>query len=70
MIYLNEPGSGGATAFRLLELAGRAEVRADPHLEQHGARRQPQPWTLHEGMPVAKPEKYIVTKWYRERHFV
>jgi prolyl 4-hydroxylase len=30
----------------------------------------PNPWTLHEGMPVDRGTKYIVTKWYRERQFV
>jgi hypothetical protein len=29
----------------------------------------PNPWTLHEGMPVDAGAKYIVTKWYRERQF-
>ena len=27
----------------------------------------PNPWTIHEGMPVESGSKYIVTKWYRER---
>ena len=30
----------------------------------------PNPWTQHEGQPVGEGVKYIVTKWYRERHFV
>jgi prolyl 4-hydroxylase len=29
----------------------------------------PNPWTIHEGLPVERGSKYIVTKWYRERQF-
>jgi prolyl 4-hydroxylase len=70
MIYLNEPSAGGATRFRLLELAimpriGRILVWNNMALDG-----SPNPWTSHEGMPVESGTKYIVTKWYRERTFV
>jgi prolyl 4-hydroxylase len=70
MIYLNEPGRGGATAFKLLGMTveprpGRILVWNNMALDG-----SPNPWTLHEGCPVEEGTKYIVTKWYRERNFV
>jgi len=70
MIYLNEPEAGGATRFKLLDVAigprlGRILIWNNMALDG-----SPNPWTLHEGMPVEAGTKYIVTKWYRERQFV
>ena len=70
MIYLNEPEAGGATRFKLLDFAiaprlGRILIWNNMALDG-----SPNPWTLHEGMPVEAGTKYIVTKWYRERQFV
>ena len=70
MVYLNEPDAGGATRFKLLDVAveprlGRILVWNNMALDG-----SPNPWTLHEGMPVDRGTKYIVTKWYRERNFV
>ena len=70
MIYLNEPKAGGATRFKLLDVAiaprmGRILIWNNMALDG-----SPNPWTLHEGLPVDQGSKYIVTKWYRERQFV
>lgn len=70
MVYLNEPGGGGATTFKLLGLAieprlGRILIWNNMALDG-----SPNPWTQHEGQPVSDGVKYIGTKWYRERHFV
>ena len=70
MIYLNEPESGGATAFKFLEQhvepkTGRLLIWNN--MAEDGS---PNPWTLHEGTPVEAGVKYIVTKWFRERPFV
>ena len=70
MIYLNRPDAGGATGFKYLDLAiepipGRMMIWNNMALDG-----SPNPWTLHEGMPVERGSKYIVTKWYRERPFV
>jgi prolyl 4-hydroxylase len=59
-----------ATAFKLLGLAieprlGRILIWNNMALDG-----SPNPWTQHEGQPVNEGTKYIVTKWYRERHFV
>ena len=67
MIFLNEPEAGGQTAFP------QANVRVTPrtgnllawnNLDEYG---QPNPYSLHTGMPVGGGVKYIITKWYRER---
>ena len=70
MIYLNQPEAGGATRFKLLDFAvepkpGRILIWNNMALDG-----SPNPWTLHEGMPVESGTKYIVTKWFRERQFV
>jgi len=70
MIYLNEPDAGGATRFKLLDIAippRRGRILIWNNMSLDGS---PNPWTLHEGMPVEQGSKYIVTKWYRERQFV
>jgi prolyl 4-hydroxylase len=70
MIYLNQPEAGGATRFKLLDLdieprLGRILIWNNMALDG-----SPNPWTLHEGAPVERGTKYIVTKWFRERQFV
>ena len=67
MIFLNEPEAGGQTAFP------KANVKVTPrtgnllawnNLDTYG---EPNPFSLHQGMPVEAGVKYVVTKWYRER---
>jgi len=67
MIYLNEPESGGATRFKLIDKLFQPEtgkllcwnnLRADGSIN---------PATLHHGMKVRKGTKYVITKWFRER---
>ena len=66
MIYLNNVEEGGATWFP------QAGIRVAPkrglllawnNMNPDGS---PNLMTLHEGMPVVKGTKYIVTKWFRE----
>lgn len=67
VIYLSEPEKGGGTVF------------PDIHLEVapkrgHGVffsyeRAHPSTRTLHGGAPVISGEKWIATKWLRERRF-
>jgi len=67
VMYLAEPGKGGGTTF------------PDVHLEVfpkrgHGVffsydRPHPMTRTLHGGAPVIAGEKWIATKWLRERRF-
>jgi prolyl 4-hydroxylase len=67
MVYLNEGMRGGGTQFsRINEIfypqTGRAI--AWNNLLPDG---QPNPNTLHSGLPVEEGHKIIITKWFRER---
>lgn len=67
MIYLNEPGAGGATRFRRLDkivTPERGKLVVWANMDRAG---KPNDWTLHCGMKVRKGAKYVITKWYRER---
>ena len=70
MIYLNEPEAGGATRFKLLDYQIEPKLGRILIWNNMALDGSPNPWTLHEGMPVERGSKYIVTKWYRERQFV
>jgi len=66
MIYLNDVEEGGATWFP------QAGIRVAPKRglaliwNNMAADGSPNQLTVHEGMPVVKGVKYIVTKWFRE----
>ena len=68
IVYLNTPELGGATSFpdAGIEVAakqGRALVFTYPTPD-------PSTKSLHGGMPVLKGEKWVITKWFRERNFI
>lgn len=67
MVYLNTVEAGGETDFPYLDIAirpGAGTLIAWNNADAHG---EPNPLTEHAGNPVAKGEKYIVTRWYRCR---
>jgi prolyl 4-hydroxylase len=68
VMYLNTPEAGGATSFPDVAL----EVAA---IKGHAVffsydRAHPVTRSLHGGSPVVKGEKWVATKWVREREFV
>ncbi|MBP0630200.1 2OG-Fe(II) oxygenase [Cupriavidus sp. AcVe19-1a] len=69
VIYLNTPEAGGATAFPRVGLEV-APVKGNAvyfsYLLPDGALDER---TLHAGLPVAAGEKWIATKWLRERPY-
>ncbi|ATE63544.1 prolyl hydroxylase family protein [Rhizorhabdus dicambivorans] len=67
MIYLNQPGAGGATRFRRLDKIIQPEPGKLVVWANITADGKPNPWTLHCGMKVRQGSKYVITKWYRER---
>jgi len=70
MIYLNEVEAGGSTRFKLLDFQVEPKLGRILIWNNMSLDGSPNPWTLHEGMPVEAGTKYIVTKWHRERQFV
>ena len=67
MAFLNKPEAGGQTMFpdaglRITPAAGYLLVWNN--LDLAG---EPNPFSLHQGLPVEAGVKYVITKWYRER---
>jgi len=68
LIYLSNPVRGGATTF---PDAGLDVMPQHGHAVFFGYdRSQPSTKTLHGGAPVLEGEKWVATKWLREREFV
>jgi prolyl 4-hydroxylase len=67
VIYLAAPAAGGATTFPEAGLE-IAPVKGNAVFFAYEA---PQPWThtLHGGAPVRAGEKWVATKWLRQRRF-
>lgn len=68
IMYLQEPEGGGATVFpsvkvNVLPKRGNAVFFSYP-------RAHPSSLTLHGGDPVTSGEKWIATKWLREKEFI
>ncbi|QHE87645.1 2OG-Fe(II) oxygenase [Hydrogenophaga sp. BPS33] len=68
VMYLNEPTRGGGTTFPDVGLEV-APVRGNAVFFSYD-RPYPSTRTLHGGAPVIEGEKWIATKWLREREFV
>ena len=69
MIYLNEPGAGGATRFKTIDKIVQPEtgkLLCWNNLRPDGS---PNPSTIHQGMKVRDGVKYVITKWFREREW-
>ncbi|MDP1566455.1 MAG: 2OG-Fe(II) oxygenase [Polaromonas sp.] len=67
VIYLQEPDRGGATVFPDLRL--QVAPRRGSAVFFSYSQAHPCSQTLHGGMPVLAGEKWIATKWLREREF-
>ena len=66
ILYLNTPEAGGTTDFPDLGLSVRPERGSALYFEYSGQGR-PDVRLRHGGMPVIQGEKWIATKWFRER---
>ncbi|WP_043007659.1 2OG-Fe(II) oxygenase [Comamonas testosteroni] len=67
VMYLNEPARGGATTFPDVGL--QVVPRRGNAVFFSYNRPDPATKTLHGGAPVLEGEKWIATKWLREREF-
>jgi prolyl 4-hydroxylase len=68
VMYLSEPAKGGGTVFPDVHLEV-APKRGNAVFFSYD-RPHPATRTLHGGAPVLEGEKWIATKWLREREFV
>ena len=65
VMYLNTPAQGGGTAFPALGLTVTARRGSAVYFAYEGGDRS----SLHAGLPVLAGEKWIATKWLRERPY-
>lgn len=69
LIYLNSPEEGGETTFPLAQLKIRPQKGNAILFYNCTPDQLEDPLTLHAGAPVIKGEKWIATKWFRQRAF-
>ncbi|GAC1572610.1 MAG: hypothetical protein NVS3B27_18340 [Novosphingobium sp.] len=67
MLYLNGVDAGGATRFVTADKIVQPETGKLLAWNNRRADGSVNPATLHQGMPVRRGVKYVITKWYRER---
>jgi prolyl 4-hydroxylase len=70
VIYLNNVPEGGDTDFPELELSVRPRQGSAVYFEYLNAAGQLDTRCLHAGTPVARGDKWIATKWLRQRPYV
>jgi prolyl 4-hydroxylase len=67
VLYLNDVPNGGETYFPNAGIAVAAKRGSAVYFRYLNGRRQLDPLSLHGGAPVIEGEKWIMTKWVRER---
>jgi prolyl 4-hydroxylase len=67
IMYLNTPEEGGATGLPNIGLIVSAKKGNAIYFENIDQQGKPDTKTLHAGLPVLAGEKWIATKWLRER---
>jgi prolyl 4-hydroxylase len=70
VIYLNDVARSGETVFPELGLSVCAKKGNAVYFEYANSRGQLDHKSLHAGAPVAEGEKWVATKWLRERRFL
>jgi prolyl 4-hydroxylase len=69
ILYLNDVPAGGATYFPNAGISVAAKRGSAVYFRYMNGLRQLDPRSLHGGAPVLDGEKWIMTKWVRERVF-
>jgi prolyl 4-hydroxylase len=69
VVYLNDVPDGGETTFPEAGLSVAARQGGAVYFRYMNAQRQLDPLTLHAGAPVVDGDKWIMTKWVRERAY-
>jgi prolyl 4-hydroxylase len=70
VIYLNDVAQGGETAFPEIGVAVNPRRGHAVCFEYCNTRGEVDPLSLHAGQPVAVGQKWVATKWMRQRRFV
>lgn len=68
-MYLNNVTAGGATIFPHINLNIYPNKGSVLHFSYYNSLRQVNTNTLHGDVPVLAGEKWIATKWIREREY-
>ena len=69
VIYLNDVADGGETTFPQAGISVAANRGGAVYFRYMNGQRQLDPLTLHAGAPVLAGDKWIMTKWMRERAY-
>lgn len=69
VMYLNNVEAGGETVFPNLKLSVVPKKGSAVYFEYCNSQGQIDPQTLHGGLPVTSGEKWIATKWMRQRRY-
>ena len=69
VVYLNDVADGGETTFPDAGLSVAARQGGAVYFRYMNGQRQLDPLTLHAGAPVLAGDKWIMTKWMRERAY-
>jgi prolyl 4-hydroxylase len=67
IVYLNDVKAGGATVLPNINLSVYPKKGSALYFSYFNSKGQVDPSTLHGGAPVLEGEKWIATKWIRER---
>ena len=69
VVYLNHVKNGGETLFPKIGLAVSPNKGNAAYFEYANSQRQVDPLSVHSGGVVLEGEKWVVTKWMREKRF-
>ena len=69
VMYLNDVEAGGSTVFPALGLDVLPRRGSAVYFAYTGASGETDPRTLHGGSPVVAGEKWVATKWLRQRRY-
>jgi prolyl 4-hydroxylase len=69
VMYLNDPAEGGETVFPEVGISVTPRKGSALYFEYCNAAGQLDPLSLHAALPVLKGEKWVATRWMRQRPF-
>lgn len=69
IVYLNTPIKGGATVFPLVNVSVVPKKGKALLFYNTTSKGDPDPMSFHGGAPVIEGEKWIITRWLREKKF-